>query len=109
MACRGDLRRSPRGGTFSQRQAVLPPNQNGPMIDLYNQDTGTVVGSITDADLKLLMDNLEETAGDDQDYYITQDTIDMLGDGQATDHLLGLLRTALGSEEGVDIRWERRP
>jgi hypothetical protein len=78
------------------------------MIDLYNNDTGKMVGSITDADLQLLMDHLEETAGDDQDYYITQDTIDMLGDGEATDHLLGLLKAALGSSEGVEVRWQRR-
>jgi len=78
------------------------------MIDLYNNDTGKLVGSITDADLKLLMDHLEETAGDDQDYYITQDTIDMLGDGEATDHLLGLLKAALGASEGVEVRWQRR-
>ena len=78
------------------------------MIDLYNNDTGLLIGNITDADLKLLMDHLEETAGDDQDYYISADTIAMLGDGQATEHLLGLLRTALGSEEGVEIRWQRR-
>ena len=78
------------------------------MIDLYNNDTKQLVGSITDAELKLLMDELEETSGEDQDYYITQDTIDMMGDGQATDHLLQLLRTALGKEEGVEIRWQRR-
>ena len=78
------------------------------MIDLYNNDTKQLVGSITDAELKLLMDELEETSGEDQDYYITQDTIDMMGDGQATDHLLHLLRTALGKEAGVEIRWQRR-
>jgi len=78
------------------------------MIDLYNNDTGKLVGSITDADLQLLKDQLEETAGDDQDYYITRDTIDMLGDGQATDHLLGLLKAALGGSDGVEVRWQQR-
>lgn len=78
------------------------------MIDLFNKDTDQVLGSITDAELQLLIDRLEETSGEDQDYYITQDTIDMLGDGKASDHLLHLLRTALGTLEGVDIRWQRR-
>jgi hypothetical protein len=32
----------------------------------------------------------------------------MLGDGRASEHLLGLLRRALGSSEGVEIRWMRR-
>ncbi len=78
------------------------------MIDLYKNDSDQLVGSITDADLQVLMDGLEEESSQDKDYYITAATIDVLGDGRASDHLLGLLRTALGSSEGVEIRWERR-
>jgi len=78
------------------------------MIDLYKNDTNQLVGSITDADLQVLVDGLEEESSADKDYYITAATIDVLGDGRASDHLLGLLRRALGSSEGVEIRWERR-
>jgi hypothetical protein len=78
------------------------------MIDLYNNDTGVVIGTITEAELKHLVDVLEEESSDDQDYYIDQATLDLLGDGRATDHLMNLLRTALGTEEGVEIRWQRR-
>jgi hypothetical protein len=78
------------------------------MIDLYKNDSDQLVGSITDADLQVLMDGLEEESAQDKDYYITAATIDVLGDGRASDHLLGLLRRALGSSEGVEIRWERR-
>jgi hypothetical protein len=78
------------------------------MIDLYNASTNQLLGSITDADLKVLQDGLEEESTQDQDYYIDAATIDLLGDGRATEHLLGLLRAALGSSEGVDIRWQRR-
>jgi hypothetical protein len=78
------------------------------MIDLYMNDTNQLVGSITDADLQVLVDGLEEESSQDKDYYITAATIDVLGDGRASDHLLGLLRRALGSSEGVEIRWERR-
>jgi hypothetical protein len=78
------------------------------MIDVYNKATGVLVGSITEADLKVLVDALEEEASDDQDYYIDAETIDVIGDGSATDHLLKVLRTALGDSEGVDIRWSRR-
>ena len=77
------------------------------MIDIYNEKN-QLVGSITEADLKVLQDALEEESDDDQDYYITPDTIDVIGDGRATDHLLKVLREALGSSDGVDIRWERR-
>jgi hypothetical protein len=78
------------------------------MIDLYNASTNQLLGSITEADLKVLTDALEEESSQDQDYYIDAATIDVLGDGRATDHLLGLLRRALGSSDGVDIRWQRR-
>ena len=78
------------------------------MIDVYNNDTNQLIGSITEADLQVLADHLEEESSEDQDYYIDQATIDVIGDGQATEHLLGVLRKALGSADGVEIRWQRR-
>jgi len=78
------------------------------MIDLYNTATNELLGSITEADLQVLIDGLEEESLEDQDYYISQATIDMLADGRPSDHLLGILRSALGSSEGVEIRWHRR-
>jgi hypothetical protein len=79
------------------------------MIDLYNADTNALLGEITEQDLKVLVDALEEESSDDRDYYITPDTLDVIGDnGRATDHLLNLLRKALGSSEGVEIRWQRK-
>lgn len=78
------------------------------MIDLYNSATNQLLGSITEPDLQVLINRLEEESSTDQDYYITAETIDLLGDGRASDHLLKLLRAALGSHEGVEIRWERR-
>ena len=78
------------------------------MIDLYNATTNQLIGSITDADLKVLQDALEEESSQDQDYFIDEATIDVLGDGRATEHLLHLLRTAVGSSDGIDVRWQRR-
>ena len=78
------------------------------MIDLYDNATNVLIGTMTEADLEVLRDALEEESDDDQDYYIDPATIDVLGDGRATEHLMGLLRKALGTAEGVDIRWERR-
>ena len=78
------------------------------MIDVYKQASNELVGSITEADLKVLSEALEEEGLDDQDYYITAATIDVIADGRATDHLVGLLRKALGTAEGIDIRWLRR-
>jgi hypothetical protein len=78
------------------------------VIDVYKQASNELVGSITEADLKVLSDALEEEGVDDQDYYITAATIDVIADGRATEHLVGLLRKALGTSEGIDIRWLRR-
>jgi processive 1,2-diacylglycerol beta-glucosyltransferase len=78
------------------------------VIDLYNQTTNELLGSITEADLQVLVDALEEESAADTDYYITAPTIEMIADGRASDHLVALLRKALGDREGVDIRWSRR-
>ncbi len=78
------------------------------MIDVYNTTTDELLGSITEADLAVLVDALEEEGSDDQDYYIDAATIDVIGDGRATEHLLMVLRKALGESTGVDIRWSRR-
>lgn len=78
------------------------------MIDVYDNATNVLIGTITEADLQVLRDGLVEELDDDRDYYIDQATIDLLGDGRATEHLMLLLRKALGSAEGVEIRWERR-
>jgi len=78
------------------------------MIDVYRCDTNELVGSITEADLEVLTDHLEEESLEDQDYYIDQATLDVIGDGQATEHLMKVLRAALGASDGVDIRWQRR-
>lgn len=78
------------------------------MIDVYNNETNQLIASITDGDLQVLVDCLEEESATDQDYYITPATIDLLGDGRASDHLLAVLRQAIGSRDGVEIRWQRR-
>ncbi len=78
------------------------------MIDLYDNETNRLLGSITESELQLLVDVLEEESIEDQDYYITKDTIGLIGDGRASDHLLQLLRSALGTADGVEISWKRR-
>ena len=41
------------------------------MIDLYNDTTGELIGQITDADLQVLVDALEEESTEDRDYFIS--------------------------------------
>jgi hypothetical protein len=76
------------------------------MIRLYDCESNQLLGTVSDADLKALVDALEEESAEDQDYYINADTIDLLA-ATASPQLIELLRTALGSREGIEIRWER--
>jgi hypothetical protein len=70
--------------------------------------TNKKIGSITESDLKVLVNYLEKESPEDHDYFIDQATIDYMADGRATDHLVNLLRTTVGSSDGVEIRWERQ-
>jgi processive 1,2-diacylglycerol beta-glucosyltransferase len=78
------------------------------MIDLHDKTSGRLIGSITEAELQFLIDRLEEETRTDQDYYVDRATVEWLADGHATDHLLELLRGAIGTGDGVEIRWSRR-
>lgn len=78
------------------------------VIDLFLQGTNQKLGSITEADLQVLKNALEEEGESDRDYFIDSDTIDGIADGTASDHLVNLLREAVGDSDGVDIRWEKK-
>jgi len=75
-------------------------------IRILDKDSGAWLGDITREDLQLMIDQFEEESSTDQDYFIDNDTIDMLHDAGASPALEKLLREIVGSSEGVDIRWE---
>ena len=77
------------------------------MVELFNEATGTTVGTITDEQLRFLMDELEEESLEDRDYYISQQTIEMLAQDGADASLLTTLRQALNGREGAELRWRR--
>ena len=78
------------------------------MIDISDKTSGASFGSITESQLQILVDHLEETSLDDQDYYIDRRTIDMIK-AVAEDYaaVLAMLNLALGDRDGVDIVWSR--
>jgi hypothetical protein len=78
------------------------------MIDLYNVSTNQLIGSITEADLQVLVDALEEESAEDQDYYIDAETLVVIADGRDSTLLVVLLRSGLVSSDGVVMRWLRR-
>lgn len=76
------------------------------MIKLYDSATGTVIGTITEEQLQVLVDALEEESVEDRDYYINRATVDILEGRGADPSLVGMLRAALGDREDMDIRWQ---
>ena len=75
------------------------------MPKLYIEASNQVLGEISDAELKVLFDNLEEESSADTDYYITMDTVDYLESHGADAQLVAILRKAIGDDDGIDIRW----
>jgi len=75
------------------------------MVQLYDAEQGTPLGTISEDQLQQLIDLLEEESLTDQDYYLTADTIDMLETDGADPQLVALLRAVVGEREGLDIRW----
>ena len=75
------------------------------MITLSLKDSGAPIGEIDEADLKVLVDQLEEESAEDTDYYMTTATIELLERKGASARLIGLLKRAVGDSEGVDIVW----
>lgn len=76
------------------------------MITLSLKESGAILGTIDEAELKLLVDQLVEETDEDTDYYIDAATIDLLESAGAGAHLVGLLKKAVGTSEGVDIVWQ---
>jgi processive 1,2-diacylglycerol beta-glucosyltransferase len=75
------------------------------MVQLLDTETNKPIGTINDAQLKFLVDELEEESESDQDYYIDAGTLEMLEADGGDPALLTLLRSALGTREGMEVRW----
>jgi len=77
------------------------------MVQLFDKETGTPLGSITDEQLQFLVDQLEEESLDDTDYYVNEATIEDLQEAGADAALLDVLRKALAGREEMEIRWSQ--
>jgi hypothetical protein len=77
------------------------------MIRLIDTDSGAALGTITEEQFRFLAEHLEMESLDDQDYYISQDTLDLLREGGADTDLLEVLGRAVGDREGVEVKWVR--
>lgn len=78
------------------------------MVRLVKKDTGEELGIVEDGDLEVMRRLLEEESATDTDYYLTEDTLELLAEGGLSLAAQSLLRKALEGVEGVEVRWERR-
>jgi hypothetical protein len=77
------------------------------MFTLSLKESGAILGAIDDADLQLLIDQLEEEHEEDTDYYVCPATIEILKESGASDRLLKILTDAVGGSEGVEVAWKK--
>ena len=76
------------------------------MPRLIRLDNDTEIGTINDAQLKFLVDQLEEEHDDDKDYFVDRDTLELLSDNGADPELLALLEKGMGDDDEMDFAWE---
>ena len=76
------------------------------MFELYDNETGDLIGEITSEQLKFLKGQLEETSETDRDYFLHAPALELLEEAGAEAELLEMLEGALGDREGLEIRWE---
>lgn len=76
------------------------------MPKLIRLDTGDDIGTISDDQLKFLVEQLEEEHDEDKDYFIDRDTIELLSDNGADPELLAMLEKSMGDDDQMDIAWE---
>ncbi|RIH82238.1 galactosyldiacylglycerol synthase [Calidithermus roseus] len=77
------------------------------MVQLFDAASGASLGSISEEQLQFMLDQLEEEAAGDQDYYVNRATLEYFAEQGADPALLELLRRALGEREEMDLRWSR--
>jgi hypothetical protein len=78
---------------------------------LYNKDTGALLGDVTEAQVQVLIDVLEEENDQDRDYWIDADTLELLAEEGADAALIALLQPHVGDgendDEGIEVEWRK--
>jgi processive 1,2-diacylglycerol beta-glucosyltransferase len=84
-----------------------PASLGKPTVALYDDASGTLLGTISEAAFDFLNEHLEAESFHDDDYYINEATVDMLAGIGTPENLLDILRTAIAERGECDIRWAR--
>jgi hypothetical protein len=78
------------------------------IIQLYKEHPDTykreAVGAITEKQLDFLVENFDDEFDEDEEYYLSPETMDFLKEQGADGELLSILEKALaGTQDGIDI------
>lgn len=76
------------------------------ILKLINEGTGQTIGEVNETEMRFLVDMLEEESAEDANYFVNQDTIDMLEVRGGDPALIILLRQAVADSQGIEITWE---
>jgi hypothetical protein len=78
------------------------------MVELYDSETGKLLGEISDQDFEVMMSRLEEESAADEDYYVDPDTIELLKDSGLSASAASMMEAAVQGREGLEIRHKRK-
>ena len=77
------------------------------MINLHDKGTNNLVGKISESQLQVLIDQLEEEWLEDKDYSITPLILDAFEAEGVDLELISLLRDALGERDEFIVVWSK--
>jgi hypothetical protein len=77
------------------------------MINLYDAASDARVGRLTEAQLKALVDWMEEEDSEDHEYYLTSEDCDLMEEQGLDPSLVEALRAALHGRDDMDLRYVR--
>ena len=75
------------------------------MITLKVKGTDKCIGTLSEAQLQYLIDELEEEGSEDQDYWINSAQIELFKSKGADSSLIAMLESALGDNDDVEVIW----
>ena len=78
------------------------------MIELREKGTATVIGVITEDQLRMLTSEMEEESSTDRDYYLSRETLEMFEEDGLDPSLVSMLRQALQGRPDIEIEWVAR-
>lgn len=76
------------------------------MPRVYRIDTDKEIGEIADDQLKIIVKQLEDEHDQDDEYFIDQDTLELLSDNNVDPEVIAMLEKALGDDDDMTIAWD---